>query len=106
MSIDFDHIEVRNNEDEEQYEVQLDGHLAFLAYEREGDTIIYLHTEVPPALGGHGIANKLALTALEDARAQHLNVVPLCPFVVSYIWRHQEYLSLLDPSEQRRVLQG
>lgn len=104
MTIDYNQIIVKNNEAEQRYEAQAGEYLAELVYEREGDTIIFLHTEVPSALSGHGIANKLAHTALEDARAKHLTVVPLCPFVASYIRRHQEYLSLLTPAEKARLL--
>ena len=103
MSTDFEHIEVKNNEDEQQYEAKVEGHTALLAYEREGGTITFLHTEVPPALEGHGIASKLAHAALEYAGAQKLSVVPLCPFVRSYIRRHPEYLSLLPEAEQARL---
>lgn len=103
MSTDFEHIEVKNNADEQQYEVKAEGHTAMLVYEREGNSITFLHTEVPPALEGHGIASALAHTALEDARAQQLSVVPLCPFVASYIRRHPEYLSLLSEAEQARL---
>jgi predicted GNAT family acetyltransferase len=104
MSTDYEHIEVKNNEDEQRYEVKLDDQVAMLIYEREGNSIIFLHTEVPPALGGHGIANELAHTALEDARAHKLTVVPLCPFVASYLRHHTEYMSLLTGAERERLL--
>ena len=78
----------------------------FLPMSGRGNHIIFLHTGVPEALAGHGIANKLASFALEEARSQKLTVVPLCPFVASYIRHHQEYLSLLDPVEQSRLLQS
>lgn len=100
------HIEVKNNVGAHRYEVQLDDQLAVLTYERQGERIIYLHTEVPEALAGHGIANTLAHFALEEARTQNLTVVPACPFVAAYIRRHPEYLSLLTTSEQKRLLEG
>jgi len=103
MSTDYEHIEVKNNEDEQLYEVKLDGQVATLFYEREGNSIIFLHTEVPAALGGHGIGNKLARTALEDAGEHKLTVVPLCPFVASYIRHHTEYLSLLTEAERDTI---
>jgi len=106
MNTDYEHIEVKNNEDEQRYEMKLDEHIAILVYEREGNTITFLHTEVPPALEGHGVANKLAQSALEDARTQALTVVPLCPFVASYIRHHPEYLSLLTESERARLQRG
>jgi predicted GNAT family acetyltransferase len=59
---------------------------------------VYLHTVVPPALEGHGVASKLADAALRDARARHQTVVPRCPFVAAYIERHREYQDLLDPT--------
>ncbi len=68
--------------------------------------IVFTHTEVPEALEGHGIAAKLAHTALEHARAQRLTVVPLCPFVASYIRRHAEYQGLVHPDYRAQVLKG
>lgn len=100
MSTDFDHIEVKNNENELRYEASAEGHTAMLLYEREGNMITFLHTDVPPEMEGHGIASKLAHTALEDARAHQLSVIPSCPFVASYIRRHPNYLSLLPEEEQ------
>jgi uncharacterized protein len=103
MSTNFEHIEVKNNTDTQQYEVTVEGNTAMLVYEREGNTITLIHTEVPPSLEGHGIASMLARTALEDACAQQLTVVPLCPFVISYIRRHPDYLSLVSEAERVRL---
>ncbi len=36
------------------------------------------------------------LAALDDARRQHLDVVPLCPFVAHLIDEHPEYQDLLE----------
>ena len=33
------------------------------------------------------------------------SVTPLCPFIASYIRRHQEYLALVDPALRERVTQ-
>lgn len=90
---------VTNNRDEHRYEVKIDEQLAVLTYKLQLGRIVFLHTGVPPALEGRGIANQLASFALEYARAQHLTVVPLCPSVASYIRRHQEYLPLLPDTE-------
>lgn len=106
MNMDDAHIIVTNNAEAQRYEVKIDEQLAVLTYERQGNRIIFLHTGVPAALAGHGIAGKLASFALEEARSQKLTVVPVCPFVADYIRHHQEYLSLLTPSEQTRLLQG
>jgi predicted GNAT family acetyltransferase len=63
-----------------------------------------MHTEVPEALEGHGIAGKMAQFALEDAHARHLAVIPRCPFVAGYIRRHPAYADLVPPDERARLL--
>lgn len=104
--MDYNHIEVKHNPEAHRYEVKMDEHLAVLTYIKRGNHITFLHTGVPAELEGHGVANTLAHNALEDARAQHLTVTPMCPFVAAYIRHHQEYLSLLSESERALFLQG
>lgn len=106
MSSEHASYEVIDNKATERYEVHAEGHTAILTYKRRGNRITLVHTEVPPPLEGRGIAGMLARTALEDARADGLEVVPLCPYVVQYIRRHQEYLPLVIESQRARVLQG
>ena len=88
-------LTVTNNEVAQQFEVDVGGLLARLVYERTGGRIILIHTEVPAALEGRGIGSLLARTALDDAGARQLRVVPRCPFVRSYIERHPEYRGLV-----------
>lgn len=104
MSVDLDKLEVRNNEAEQRYEAEIDGEMAFIRYERTANGIIFIHTEVPEALEGHGIAAKMAQTALDDARAQHLAVIPLCPYVASYIRRHPGYADMVPAEYRARVM--
>ncbi|HEX9057280.1 MAG TPA: GNAT family N-acetyltransferase [Ktedonobacterales bacterium] len=96
-------IVVRNNEAEQHYETEVDGHRGVIEYDQSGDRIELIHTEVDPALEGRGIAGQLAQFALEDARARHLTVVPLCPYVVSYLRRHQEYADVIAPEYRHHV---
>lgn len=103
MADEAKEIVVKNNEAAHRFEVQVGGHLAVAAYRREGDKIIFTHTEVPDELEGHGIASTLIQNALATAREQHLSVVPQCPFVASYIRRHQEYLDLVQPEFRERL---
>ena len=104
--MDGDGITVTNNEAAQRYEARIDGALALLQYQRRGDRIVYLHTEVPDALEGHGIGSTLVRTALEDARGQHATIVPLCPFVSAYIQHHPEYLPLVDAPHRARLERG
>ena len=98
MKGNFATVVIEHNRAAQQFEAQVDGQLAAIEYGFVGDSLVFTHTEVPKPLAGHGIANQLAHTALEYARAQQLPVVPLCPFVARYIRRHPEYQALMDPA--------
>jgi predicted GNAT family acetyltransferase len=87
--------EVRNNEAAHRYELGVDGHLAIAEYRLRPGRISFIHTEVPEALAGRGIGKRLVKAALDDARAQGLKVVPICPFVKHYIDTHPEERDLL-----------
>lgn len=80
----------------EQFCIRLNGVTAVLQYRRRAGTILFVHTEVAAELQHQGIADALAHAGLEFARAQHLAVVPLCPFVAAYIRRHPEYRPLVE----------
>jgi uncharacterized protein len=87
---------VVDNPAKSRFEVYLDDALAgFAAYERRDDDIVFTHTEVDPAFEGKGLGSRLAAGALSASRDRHLTVVARCPFIASYIARHQEYADLL-----------
>ena len=96
MNDGFEEIEVRNNEGDRRFEADVDGQLAMLNYTRSGSNIALTHTEVPEALEGKGLGNKLAQAALEYARAERLKVQPLCSFVASYIRKNSEFQDLVE----------
>ena len=102
MDIAADDLHVIDNRSANRFEVHIEDDVAFLAYTRDGKTIAYTHTEVPPSLEGHGIAAKLAGHALDYARANDLEVVPLCPYVSAYIKRHPAYEDLVAPRSRWR----
>lgn len=86
---------VRNNTDENRYEINVDGHLAATYYRIVDGVITFIHTEVPDALAGRGVGSKLVKGALDQVRAAELKVVPQCPFVRAYIEKHPDYADLL-----------
>jgi predicted GNAT family acetyltransferase len=86
---------VRDNRAEQEFELEVEGHRAIAAYQREGGTITFTHTLVPKAIEGRGVASKLIRAALDAARDEGLKVIPQCPFVAAYIERHPEYRGLL-----------
>ncbi|MDB5083079.1 MAG: acetyltransferase [Chloroflexi bacterium] len=94
--IDTETIKVENNKDEQRFETEINGYTGVAEYHINGNQMIFTHTGVPRPIGGQGVANKLIKTALDYARENHLQVVPLCSFVSTYIRRHPEYKSLLS----------
>lgn len=87
--------QVSHNEAHHRYEIIIEGQRSMIQYQMRGDTIVFVHTEVPPALEGRGIAGRMARFALDDARARGLKVVPRCPYIASYIKKHPEYQDLV-----------
>jgi predicted GNAT family acetyltransferase len=99
-------VEVVDNEAANRFEASVAGKSALLTYRRTPREIVFYHAEVPPELEGHGIGSKVVRTGLEFARQHGLKVVPLCPFVVSYLHQHQEYVDLVSPDYRGGVTEG
>ncbi|HYL86200.1 MAG TPA: GNAT family N-acetyltransferase [Candidatus Angelobacter sp.] len=104
MGLNLDNVAVTNNEDAHRFEATVGGLRALITYRRSPERITFLHAEVPPPLEGQGLAAKLARTALEFARANHLEVVPLCPYVSSFIRKHREYQDLVSADQLQKIL--
>ena len=88
-------VTVRHNAAENRFETEVDGQLSVADYQLRGTEMIMMHTYVPPALRGRGIAENLVRAALEHARNERLKVVPACSYVHSYVKGHPEFLPLL-----------
>ena len=85
---------VSNNPAQQRYELEVDGHIAATYYKTADGVITFVHTEVPPELGGKGIGSRLIKGALEQVRSDGLKVIAECPFVNAYIEKHSEYSDL------------
>ncbi len=89
-------IEIRDNRDLNRYEASVDGALAgWIDYRPRDGWLILVHTEVPPAFSGRGVAARLVAGALDDLRARGLKLTPQCPFVAAYIRAHPAYQDLV-----------
>ena len=89
---------VSNEPAHHRFELAVDGHIAASYYEIADGVITFIHTEVPPELGGKGIGSKLIKGALDQVRADGLKVIAQCPFVKAYIEKHADYADLLNTS--------
>ncbi len=88
-------LEIRHNEAAQRFEARVEGWLCRADYRRVDDVLHLVHTEVPPALEGRGIAAHLVKEALDFAEAQGLKVRPRCSYVLAYLRRHPERAALV-----------
>ncbi len=82
--------QVRDNREAEQFEITVDGKLAYLVYERTPDTMLLIHTEVPSELRGHHLGEMLVKASLDAAAAEGLRIIALCPFAKAYLRKHPD----------------
>jgi predicted GNAT family acetyltransferase len=80
--------DITRNDAAGRFEITVDGHLAELTFHRTGNQLVLDHTGVPDAIGGHGLAGRLAEAAFEYAADQNLSVVPRCPYVRAWLEKH------------------
>ena len=78
-----------------RFELERDGHVAYLEYNLAGKVLQLIHTEVPEAMRGKGVASTLAESALQWAREHGVKVDVICPYVAAYLKRHPEYSDLV-----------
>lgn len=72
------------------------GHLAYLAYQRDGSLMTITTTQVPAAIAGQGVAGRLNEAALLFARSAGLKVAATCSYSQSWLRRHRQYQDLLE----------
>ena len=78
-----------------RFSVAVEGHQGELDYTLRDGVMVITHTEVPPAIGGRGIAAALTRDALETARREGWRVRPACSYAAAFMRRHPEYSDLL-----------
>jgi len=88
-------VDIRHNAATGRFEADVEGGVAHADYRMQGDVMRLVHTEVPQAAEGKGIAGQVVKAALDYARANRLRVQPMCTYVRSYMRRHPETHDLL-----------
>lgn len=96
MSKDYSALELKINPDKKRFEMDVDGHIAFIEFILNNENILFLtHTEVPAALEGKGAGSGIVLKALQYMKEHNYTLAPLCPFVAKYLTKHPEWHSFL-----------
>jgi predicted GNAT family acetyltransferase len=82
-----------------RYVARVDGidEEAELTYSRSSPTLIIAdHTGVPDAFRGKGVAKALVQRLVDDARAQGVKIIPLCPYVNAERRKHPEWSDIFQ----------
>ena len=87
---------VVDDTDQEQFSVSVEGATAKLEYAVDGDRLLLLHTEVPEAFRGQGVGGQLVEASLVRARADHLAIVPWCPYARRWLKEHPDRIGEVD----------
>jgi predicted GNAT family acetyltransferase len=95
-------VTLHNNLEEKEYQAEVDGHTARMEYILANNKIYLTHTEVPRALEGKGVASSMVKQVFAEIEDKKLQLVPLCPFVATYIKRHPEWSKLVSPNVKIR----
>ncbi|MFN4102128.1 MAG: GNAT family N-acetyltransferase, partial [Pararhodobacter sp.] len=79
-----------------RYKLVINSVEAEMTYSRAGEHLLIIdHTEVPAALRGRKVGERLVRQAVEDARQDGISIMPLCPFAKAQFDRHPEWHDVL-----------
>src|SRR5262245_46170583 len=82
---------VEENVAQSRFELrERDAVIGVLDYERRGDDLVLVHTEIAAERRGDGLGDELVAGALRIARARGDHVVPRCWFVADHVQRHPD----------------
>jgi predicted GNAT family acetyltransferase len=101
MQEQYKDIPLVNNNALQRFELEVDGYTAFIEYKASGKQMILIHTEVPSELEGKGVGTAIVEKTLEYIENNQLKLVPLCPFVITYLKRHPDWNRLLSDSVKK-----
>lgn len=90
----------KNNKEANQFELHVGNHFAFIEYYIKENKLFLTHTEAPQELKGTGAAAKLVEHVLQYCKDNSLKVVPLCPYVASYIDKNPQWRIVLSEGYQ------
>ncbi len=68
-----------------RFELEIEGQACVLDYQRQAAWVDFVHTGVPLALRGRGLAAQLVEAGLQWARSEGLQVRASCSYVAHYL---------------------
>lgn len=87
-----------DNEAAHNFEKFVDGERSFIDYQKKGDHVYLIHTEVPPGQTGAGIAAALVEKTFEYLEEHNLKAIPSCSYVKFFLQQHPEWNHIVAKS--------
>ena len=97
----YEELSLKDNTDLNRFELEVEGNIAFLEYKRSRDWLFLIHTEVPESMEGKGVGSAIIQKTLQYAKDNNYKIVPICPFVQSFLKRHPEWNEIVAPNPER-----
>lgn len=82
---------VTHSPERRRFETKVDGHTGYVEYVLAGGRIDIVHTIVPHAIEGRGVASALVKAAFDYAGGNGLKIIPTCSYALAWSRRHPEY---------------
>jgi predicted GNAT family acetyltransferase len=79
-----------------RFELKLANGTVLVEYEPAPGALKIVHTEVPKALEGRGLASRMAALVVAEARRRGVQLIPHCPFFAAYLKKHPEHGDLVQ----------
>lgn len=89
-------MDVVENTAENRFELMLDDGIALVAYRRDGERLVLIHTEVPEQFAGQGVGSRLAKGVFELLRTSGRKAVIRCEFLKGWLAKHPDYNDVVD----------
>ena len=84
-------------------ELEIEGSIAFIEFKLSHGILSLIHTEVLPGLKGKGAGRAIVQKALQYAKDNNYKIIPICPFVQSYLKKHKEWNDIVAPDTGRFI---
>ena len=99
--MDYEKIQLRVDDKANRLELAIEGAMAFIEYKLHDKRLFLVHTEVPAEHEGKGVGGAIVKKALQYAKDNDYKIIPICPFVQSYLKRHEEWSDIVAPDADR-----
>ncbi len=87
--------DMNDNKDEQRFELEENGLLAWASYRIRDGVYVIPHVEADPPLRGTGAADRLMAAIVAHARANKLIIEPRCSYARIWFTRHPEACDVL-----------